>query len=144
MKYQNVSANSVIRAGDQYADHDREIWVQCTGLSEYVGMQAEETGLVWRRPLDSSPPVAAAVDRGERYRRTIRQSLGDGAGLAIEVDIADVCHAFSLPYMLAQAVKKVCLPGDRGAKDRLKDLREAAWHIQRQIQIEEAQGNECG
>jgi hypothetical protein len=58
------------------------------------------------------------------------------------VDIADVCEAFQLPYMLAQAAKKIMLPGERGSKGRLKDLREAAWHIQRQIQIEEARQQE--
>jgi hypothetical protein len=44
--------------------------------------------------------------------------------------------------MLAQAAKKIMLPGERGSKGRLKDLREAAWHIQRQIQIEEARQQE--
>ena len=83
-----------------------------------------------------------ATDRGERYRRAIVESLpGPTKGTVITVDIADICEAFQLPYMLAQAVKKIMLPGERGSKDRLKDLREAAWHIQRQIQIEEAKNN---
>jgi len=82
------------------------------------------------------------VDRGERYQRRIHQSIdGPGKDKSIIVDIADICEAFQLPYMLAQAVKKIMLPGERGSKDRLKDLREAAWHIQRQIQIEEAKTN---
>lgn len=83
-----------------------------------------------------------AVDRGERYQRRIYQSLdGPGKGESIVVDLADVFHAFNVPYMLAQAVKKAVIPGDRGAKDRLRDLREAAWSINRQIQIEEARNN---
>jgi hypothetical protein len=86
---------------------------------------------------------APTTDRGERYRRTITQSLpGDTGGLSITVDIADVCEAFQLTYMLAQAAKKIMLPGERGSKGRLRDLREAAWHIQRQIQIEEARQQE--
>jgi hypothetical protein len=93
-------------------------------------------------PAPEQPP-APITDRGERYRRTITQSLpGDTDGLSITVDIADICEAFQLPYMLAQAAKKIMLPGERGSKDRLKDLREAAWHIQRQIQIEEARQQE--
>lgn len=84
-----------------------------------------------------------AVDRGERYQRRIHQSIdGLGKDKSITVDIADIVEAFSLPYMLAQAAKKIMLPGERGSKDRLKDLREAAWSIQRQIQIEEARSNE--
>ena len=83
-----------------------------------------------------------AVDCGERYRRTIVESLsGPGEGESITVDIADIVEAFNMPYMLAQAAKKIMLPGERGSKDRLKDLREAAWSIQRQIQIEEAKNN---
>lgn len=93
-------------------------------------------------PAPEQPP-APTTDCGERYRRTITQSLpGDTNGLSITVDIADVCEAFGLSYMLAQAAKKIMLPGERGSKDRLKDLREAAWHIQRQIQIEEARQQE--
>ena len=97
-----------------------------------------------RRPKRVAAVVAEPItDRGERYRRTIVESLPgcDGGcceGKTITVDIADICEAFQLPYMLAQAAKKIMLPGERGSKDRLKDLREAAWHITRQIQIEEA------
>lgn len=96
-----------------------------------------------RRPKRVAAVVAEPItDRGERYRRTIVESLpGPSEGKAITVDIADICEAFQLPYMLAQAAKKIMLPGERGSKDRLKDLREAAWHINRQIQIEEAKNN---
>ena len=84
-----------------------------------------------------------AVDRGERYQRRIHQSIDAlDKSKSITVDIADIVEAFQMPYMLAQAAKKIMLPGERGSKDRLKDLREAAWHIQRQIQIEEARSNE--
>ena len=82
------------------------------------------------------------TDRGERYRRRIYQSIdGPDKGKSIIVDLADVFDAFDVPYMLGQAVKKSVLPGERGSKDRLKDLREAAWSIERQIQIEEAKTN---
>lgn len=119
------SAHSVIRVGDLPKD-DTE-W-QC------------------RKPKQQpEPEQPASVDRGERYQRRIYQSIdGFGKGSSIVVDLADVFHAFNVPYMLAQAVKKTVLPGDRGAKDRLKDLREAAWHIQRQIQIEEAKAESSG
>lgn len=93
-----------------------------------------------RRPKRVAAVVAEPItDRGERYRRRIYQSIdGPDKGKSIIVDLADVFDAFDVPYMLGQAVKKSVLPGERGSKGLLKDLREAAWHIQRQIQIEEA------
>jgi len=96
-----------------------------------------------RRPKRVAAVVAEPItDRGERYRRRIYQSIdGPDKGKSIIVDLADVFDAFDVPYMLGQAVKKSVLPGERGSKDRLKDLREAAWHITRQIQIEEAKTN---
>ena len=96
-----------------------------------------------RRPKRVAAVVAEPItDRGERYRRRIYQSIdGPDKGKSIIVDLADVFDAFDVPYMLGQAVKKSVLPGERGSKDRLKDRREAAWHIQRQIQIEEAKNN---
>ena len=116
------SAHSVIRVGDLPKD-DTE-W-QC------------------RKPKQQPEAELIAVDRGERYRRAIVKSLpGPYEGVAVTVDIADIVEAFNMPYMLAQAAKKIMLPGERGSKDRLKDLREAAWSINRQIQIEEARNNE--
>ena len=121
----------------------------CRSINDWRG-QAKLHHVQFRRPRQSAetaptqpePQQPATVDRGERYQRRIHQSIdGPGKGSSIVVDLADVFSAFGVPYMLGQAVKKSILPGDRGAKDRLKDLREAAWSIQRQIQIEETKGN---
>ena len=113
-------------------------------VGDWVGAGLSEEWQFRRRvaaaqPATEQPKAVATTDRGERYRRRIYQSIdGPDKGKSIIVDLADVFDAFDVPYMLGQAVKKSVLPGERGSKDRLKDLREAAWHIQRQIQIEEA------
>jgi hypothetical protein len=148
---------AIIQRGDLYrvredSHHDYCNW---QSADHYVGTEAgyfeawHSRDIQFCRPAKPAAkpapeqPPAPTTDRGERYRRTITQSLpGDTGGLSITVDIADVCEAFQLTYMLAQAAKKIMLPGERGSKGRLRDLREAAWHIQRQIQIEEARQQE--
>ena len=142
-----------IQRGDLYRvrEDSHSDYCDWRPADHYVGTQAGDWAACYTRDMQFCRPARPAVepapeqppapttDRGERYRRTITQSLpGDTDGLSITVDIADICEAFQLPYMLAQAAKKIMLPGERGSKGRLKDLREAAWHIQRQIQIEEA------
>jgi len=77
------------------------------------------------------PPTAAvpAVDRGEKYRRQIK---------GVTVDVYDVLNAFGVTCSASQhAIKKLLMPGARGAKDRLKDLREADVSVLRAIQLEE-------
>ena len=64
-----------------------------------------------------------------KYTRTIRSEA---------VDVYDVLTAFDVRNPAVQhAVKKLLAPGQRGAKDTLTDLREAAQSIARAIQIEE-------
>jgi len=119
-------------------------WRGQSGLRDYQFRRPRQAPAA-PQPQPPEPEQPAAVDRGERYQRRIHQSIdGPGKGSSIVVDLADVFHAFGVPYMLGQAVKKSVLPGDRGAKDRLKDLREAAWSIHRQIQIEEARAEGDG
>ena len=146
-----------IQPGDLYRvrEDSHSDYCEWRPADHYAGMHVgyfnawHSRDIQFRRParpaVEPAPeqPPAPTTDRGERYRRTITQSLpGDTSGLSVTVDVADICEAFQLPYMLAQAAKKIMLPGERGSKDRLKDLREAAWHIQRQIQIEEARQQE--
>ena len=115
-------------------------WESAHSVIRVCDLPKDDTEWQCRKPKQKpEPEQAASVDRGERYQRRIHQSIdGPGNGKSIVVDLADVFSAFGVPYMLGQAVKKSILPGNRGSKDRLKDLREAAWHIQRQIQIEES------
>ena len=152
-----IDTNHVLRIGiDQMRWRMRSsetgIWTKWTAWESahseirICDLPKDDTEWQCRKPKQQpAPEQPVTVDRGERYQRRIHQSLdGPGKGEWIMVDLADVFHAFGVPYMLGQAVKKSILPEDRGAKDRLKDLREAAWHIQRQIQIEEAQAESSG
>ena len=64
-----------------------------------------------------------------KYTRTIRSEA---------VDVYDVLTAFDVRNAAtAHAIKKLLCPGQRGAKDLLTDLNEAAQSIARAIQIEE-------
>ena len=113
--------------------HIVRVWVKDRPADSYQLRRPKRVAVVVAEPI---------TDRGERYRRRIYQSIdGPDKGKSIIVDLADVFDAFDVPYMLGQAVKKSVLPGERGSKGLLKDLREAAWSIQRQIQIEEAKNN---
>lgn len=63
------------------------------------------------------------------------------------VDVYDVLKAFDVTCpATAHAIKKLLMPGERGAKDKLTDLIEAARSIDRAIELEsyniEAQDNE--
>lgn len=79
------------------------------------------------------------TDKGGKYRRKIYGTRvaevepGGDTGCVI-ADIYDVLDAFPTgSSALDHAVKKILCAGQRGHKDRLKDLREAAWSIDRAI-----------
>lgn len=53
------------------------------------------------------------------------------------VDVYDVLMAFGVTNPATQhAIKKLLMPGQRGAKDTVQDLNEARQSIERAIQIE--------
>ena len=53
------------------------------------------------------------------------------------VDVYDVLMAFNVTNPATQhAIKKLLMPGNRGHKDRLTDLKEAAQSIARAIELE--------
>ncbi len=63
-----------------------------------------------------------------RYHKRIRSEI---------VDVYDVLFAFEVVCPATQhAVKKLLMPGRRGTKDALQDLREAAQSVQRAIELE--------
>lgn len=63
-----------------------------------------------------------------KYHRTIK-----GAS----IDVYDVLTAFGVANpATAHAVKKLLMPGQRGAKNTLQDLAEAKASVERAIQIE--------
>jgi hypothetical protein len=55
------------------------------------------------------------------------------------VDVYAVCRMFGVTSApVSHAIKKLLCPGQRGAKDRLTDIREAAKTLQREIELEDA------
>ncbi len=82
------------------------------------------------------------MDKGEKYRKTIYgKSINTGAiekREAIIVDVYDVLVAFKVTDpAVAHAVKKLLAMGQRGHKDKITDLKEAHWQLERAMQIEE-------
>lgn len=74
------------------------------------------------------------------YFRTIYgvdNSTGDAVELSI--DVYQIAGAFKCTPALAHALKKILVPGERGAKSREQDLLEAIDSIHRQIEIDRAQ-----
>ena len=62
-----------------------------------------------------------------KYHRTIK-----GA----EIDVYDVLKGFNVTCnAMAHAIKKLLMPGDRGAKDAITDLTEAKQSIERAIEL---------
>ena len=57
---------------------------------------------------------------------------------SVQIDVYDILVAFGVTNPATQhAVKKLLMPGQRGAKSKLQDLGEAAQSIKRAIEIEE-------
>jgi len=74
------------------------------------------------------------VDLGDKYHRVIYGFCGTG----VVIDVYRVLDAYVTGSAgLDHAVKKILMPGTRGHKDRLKDLREAANSINQAIKLEE-------
>lgn len=62
-----------------------------------------------------------------KYHRTL-------PGNSTATDIYDILEAYDVTSpSIAHAIKKLLLPGQRGAKTRLEDLREARQSIERAI-----------
>ena len=56
---------------------------------------------------------------------------------SVSVDVYDVLNAYNVTCpATAHAIKKLLMPGARGAKDTLQDLREARQSIDRAIELE--------
>lgn len=63
-----------------------------------------------------------------KYHKKIRKET---------IDVYDVLVAFGVACPATQhAIKKLLMPGQRGAKDSLQDLHEAKQSIDRAIQLE--------
>lgn len=82
------------------------------------------------------------MDKGEKYRKTIvGKTINTGAIKkyeAVVVDVYDVLVAFKVTDpAIAHAVKKLLATGQRGHKDKMTDLKEAHWQLERAMHIEE-------
>ena len=94
-----------------------------------------------RRVAESQPtpqqPPAPAPDRGNKYHRTIRQTLpGDTHGCSVTIDVYDVLQAFGVDCPAVQhAVKKLLCAGLRGNKSAEQDISEAANSCRRAIEL---------
>lgn len=68
------------------------------------------------------------IDKGEKYRRRVSTTV---------VDVYDILIAFNVTNPAVQhAIKKLLMPGQRGSKDKVKDLEEALWSVRRAIDLE--------
>ncbi|WP_206604067.1 hypothetical protein, partial [Chimaeribacter californicus] len=77
-------------------------------------------------PLEPAAPVKPALP--SRYHRWIK---------GVVLDVYDFLGAYAVTCGACQhAIKKLLMPGQRGHKDRLKDLREARASIDRAIELE--------
>lgn len=66
---------------------------------------------------------------GNKYQKRIRTET---------VDVYDVLNAYNVTCpAVAHAVKKLLMPGQRGAKNKLQDLAEARQALDRAIQLED-------
>lgn len=66
-----------------------------------------------------------SLTKPSKYHRNIR---------GVEVDTYDICRAFGVTDpALAHAVKKILMPGTRGAKGLAQDLEEARWSLDNAI-----------
>ena len=91
------------------------------------------------RPVQAAPeqPPAPIPDRGNKYHRTITQTIaGDTHGCSVVVDVYDVLRAFGVTCpALQHAAKKILCPGLRGQKTAAQDISEAANSCRRAIEL---------
>lgn len=72
------------------------------------------------------------LKKSSKYDRQITGKCGS----TVTVDVYAVLTAFDVTCpATAHAVKKLLMPGARGHKDRVTDLNEAAWAIERAIEM---------
>ena len=87
-------------------------------------------------PPPAEPKPAPDQPPPNKYLRTIRgwgiSPEREGKRDLLQVDVYDVLRAFNVTDpALQHAIKKLLMPGERGAKDRATDLREAIDAIRR-------------
>ena len=54
------------------------------------------------------------------------------------IDIYAILHLWDVPHNLGHAIKKLLAPGERGTKDRIKDIKEARDTLNRELELLES------
>jgi hypothetical protein len=97
-----------------------------------------ENGTIWEKldidmeSIISSGEKEKNTDVGTKYKKTVQST---------EIDVYDVLVAYDVTNPAIQhAIKKLLMPGLRGHKNVLSDLREAQNSIKRAIEIEKQKG----
>lgn len=82
-------------------------------------------------------------DEEEGYREAEKRMIGTKSKYhkrvkGVDIDVYDVLKAFGVTNQAdAHAIKKMLMPGQRGAKDAIQDRREAIQSLERAIELEE-------
>ena len=82
-------------------------------------------------PLDPPRPHG-----GSRYDKAIRSSRDPK--VTVIIDVYSIAEAYKLSLAMGHVIKKCLMPGERGTKSELQDLKEAHWTLGRIIADKEA------
>lgn len=110
----------------------------CARTYCYGSNRADETGVIFirREEIEHAPPVVeenAVHDEPDAPRSKYHRNVK-----GVEIDVYDVLTAFGVTNpATAHAIKKLLMPGNRGHKDTITDLREAMLSIVRAIELEQ-------
>lgn len=84
--------------------------------------------------VEPAATPATPKREGEKYNRVIKDSVGEGKTLT--VDVYSVLAAFEVNNSaIAHAVKKLLAPGKRGVKSEEQDIREAIGSLERALKM---------
>ncbi|WP_206057804.1 hypothetical protein [Nissabacter sp. SGAir0207] len=132
----NVLTFSLYKTGASCNDYRRHVVVLPPGevVTNFRGMVSRLAMSTHKHFSHCHPtpskPAPAMPELPSRYHREVK---------GVVIDIYDILEAWSVTCSATQhALKKLMMPGQRGHKDRLKDLREARVSIERAIVMEDA------
>lgn len=87
--------------------------------------------------LTASDPGVVTLGTPNKYARTIYPLQGEPA----QIDVYRVLDAFAVTDPAIQhAVKKLLMPGERGAKSTIQDLEEAAFSVKQAVELMKQKG----
>ena len=128
VKFKNMNEGIVVSSNDSrfFVGYESKTWSEAGNESIWSEPTVEDLYLVVDNYIKNPEPE---VDIGTKYHKQVP---------GVVIDVYDVLIAFDVTNPAIQhAVKKLLMPGLRGSKDKLKDLREAENSVKRAIAIEE-------